>query len=119
MELFDRYFSLSVYKVAAVFAIGTFLLASPLLAQQTLFKLLPAAQTGIKFSNDIVEKESLNVLSYEYFYNGGGVATGDINNDGLTDLMFTANMKPNKLYLNLGGFKFKDITKDASPLMEG
>lgn len=88
-------------------------------AQQTLFKLLPAAQTGVKFSNDIVEKESLNVLSYEYFYNGGGVATGDINNDGLPDLVFTANMKPNKLYLNLGGFKFKDITKDASSMMEG
>jgi hypothetical protein len=119
MALFDRYFSLIIYKAAAVFTIGTFLLASPLLAQQTLFKLLPAAQTGVKFSNDIVEKESLNVLSYEYFYNGGGVATGDINNDGLPDLVFTANMKPNKLYLNLGGLKFKDITKEASPLLEG
>ncbi|MBD1393375.1 VCBS repeat-containing protein [Mucilaginibacter glaciei] len=88
-------------------------------AQQTLFKLLDGKQTGVNFSNDIVENESLNVLSYEYFYNGGGVAVGDINNDGLQDLMFTANMKPNKLYLNLGGLKFKDITTEASPDMAG
>jgi hypothetical protein len=59
------------------------------------------------------------VLSYEYFYNGGGVAVGDINNDGLPDLMFTGNMKPNKLYLNLGHMKFKDITKEACPELEG
>ncbi|MFD0765824.1 VCBS repeat-containing protein [Mucilaginibacter lutimaris] len=93
--------------------------ASTLCAQQPLFKLLPPNQTGVKFSNDIIEEESLNVLSYEYFYNGGGVAVGDINNDGLPDLFFTGNIKPNKLYLNLGGLKFKDITKEACPGMEG
>ncbi|WP_454803565.1 VCBS repeat-containing protein [Mucilaginibacter phyllosphaerae] len=120
MALFDRYFIKAVYKTALIIGVAHVAFTpSAAIAQQTLFKLLPAAQTGVKFSNDIVEKESLNVLSYEYFYNGGGVATGDINNDGLPDLMFTANMKPNKLYLNLGGLKFKDITKEASPLMEG
>lgn len=88
-------------------------------AQQPLFKLLNAKETNIKFSNDINETEALNVLSYEYFYNGGGVAAGDINNDGLPDLFFTANMQPNKLYLNLGHMKFKDITRDASPDLQG
>ncbi|RFZ83041.1 RNA-binding protein [Mucilaginibacter terrenus] len=115
MKLFGRYLLIFKHTCIAVLCLP----ALTVVAQQPLFRLLPAAQTGIKFSNDIVEKESLNVLSYEYFYNGGGVATGDINNDGLPDLFFTANMKPNKLYLNLGGLKFKDITKDASPLMEG
>ncbi|MEX6689374.1 VCBS repeat-containing protein [Danxiaibacter flavus] len=86
---------------------------------QKLFKLLAARQTGIKFSNEINETEGLNVMAYEYFYNGGGVAVGDINNDGLEDLFFTANMKPNKLYLNLGNMKFKDITKEACKEMEG
>ena len=82
-------------------------------AQTPLFKLLPSKETGIHFSNEITETEELNVLTYEYFYNGGGVAVGDINNDGLEDLLFTANSKPCKLFLNLGGFKFKDITKEA------
>src|SRR6478735_8763650 len=84
--------------------------ASTLCAQQPLFKLLPPNQTGVKFSNDIIEEESLNVLSYEYFYNGGGVAVGDINNDGLPDLFFTGNMVKNRLYLNKGDMDFEDIT---------
>ncbi|RWY48047.1 VCBS repeat-containing protein [Mucilaginibacter gilvus] len=88
-------------------------------AQQTLFNLLPAAQTGITFRNDLKEDERLNVLSYEYLYNGGGVAVGDINNDGLQDLLFTSNMGQNKLYLNLGGLKFKDITSEAASGLSG
>ena len=82
-------------------------------AQAPLFQLLSSKQTGITFNNIINEDENLNVLSYEYLYNGGGVAVGDLNNDGLQDLVFTANQKPNKVYLNLGGMKFKDITKEA------
>ena len=89
------------------------------LAQQPLFSLLSAQETGIAFSNAISESEALNILSYEYFYNGGGVAVGDINNDGLPDLFFTGNMKPNRLYLNLGSCKFKDITDQASPALAG
>jgi hypothetical protein len=88
-------------------------------AQQPLFQLLPPKATGIKFINEINETEHLNVLAYEYFYNGGGIAVGDLNNDGLDDIFFTANMGPNKLYLNQGNFKFKDITKDASKELEG
>ena len=82
-------------------------------AQEPLFNLLSSKQTGITFSNTINENESLNVLAYEYFYNGGGVAVGDLNNDGLQDLFFTANTKPDKLYLNLGHLKFRDVTKEA------
>lgn len=78
-----------------------------------LFTLLNTKQTGISFSNEIKEDEAQNVLAYEYFYNGGGVAVGDINNDGLQDIFFTANLKSNRLYLNEGNFQFNDITKTA------
>src|SRR5580704_1741261 len=102
--------------VSMILFVGTGL---PILAQTPLFRLLPAKQTGVRFSNDIKESEELNVLNYEYFYNGGGVAVGDINNDGLQDIMFTSNMGKNMLYLNLGHMKFKDITKEACPELEG
>ncbi len=83
------------------------------------FRALPVSQTRLNFSNPIIETEALNVLSYEYFFNGGGTAVGDINNDGLPDLFFTANMGPNKLYLNEGKLGFRDITEQASPLLKG
>ncbi|WP_298475694.1 VCBS repeat-containing protein [uncultured Maribacter sp.] len=73
-----------------------------------------ANETGILFSNNITETDSLNYFNYPYMYMGGGVSAGDINNDGLVDLFFTANMKANVLYLNKGGFKFEDITKSAN-----
>ncbi len=75
-----------------------------------LFTLLPATETGVNFQNTLTEGPNTNILVYEYFYNGGGVATGDFNGDGLIDLYFTANMENNRLYLNQGGMKFKDIT---------
>ena len=78
-----------------------------------LFTLLSPEQTGVDFNNVIKEDEALNVLAYEYFYNGGGVAIGDINNDGLPDIYFSGNLKPNRLYLNEGNFHFKDITITA------
>ena len=79
----------------------------------TLFKEQPASKTHINFRNDIKEDENYNVLTYEYIYNGGGVAVGDVNNDGLPDLYFTANMGPDKLYLNKGNFQFEDVTEQA------
>lgn len=78
-----------------------------------LLELLPPDQTGIRFSNQLTENENLNILTFEYFYNGAGVGIGDINNDGLKDIFFTANQVSNRLYLNRGGFKFQDITKEA------
>lgn len=107
-------------KIKGFFPVFLFtLFCIPAFSQQPLFNLLQPKETNIKFSNNINESETLNVLSYEYFYNGGGVAVGDINNDGLPDLMFTGNMGDNKLYLNLGHMKFNDITAEASPELKG
>ena len=77
------------------------------------FSQLSSAKTGIDFQNNLKENDSLNYFSYSYLYMGGGVAAGDIDNDGLTDLFFTGNMEPNRLYLNQGDLKFKDITQKA------
>ena len=114
-------YNLLIYKkhCTAAITVVLFLLFAPAYAQSPLFRALPSSQTGVDFVNQIDENESLNVLSYEYFYNGGGVAVGDINNDGLPDLFFTANLKPNKLYLNLGNLKFKDITAEAGADLGG
>src|SRR5882757_164306 len=79
----------------------------------TLFRQIPSSESGITFSNIITENDSINPLDMEFLYNGGGVAVGDFNKDGLPDLYFTASQSPNKMYLNLGDFKFKDITEEA------
>src|SRR5450755_1083954 len=79
----------------------------------TLFTLLPTGQTGIVFENRIADTDSLNILDYLYYYNGGGVAIGDFNNDGLADIYFVSNQGSNKLYLNKGNFQFEDITDNA------
>ena len=70
-------------------------------------------ETGLSFENVLTETDDLNILDYLYFYNGGGVAVGDINNDGLTDIFFSGNMGENKLYINKGDLKFEDITELA------
>ncbi len=82
-------------------------------ANKYLFEKLKAEETNIAFSNTITEDPEHNILNYIYYYNGAGVAAGDVNNDGLVDLYFVSNMGENKLYLNEGDLKFKDITKKA------
>ena len=78
-----------------------------------LFSLVSPRTSGINFKNTLRESEEFNVLNYGYFYNGGGVAVGDLNNDGLPDIYFTANMKASHLYLNLGNWRFDEIAKEA------
>jgi enediyne biosynthesis protein E4 len=82
-------------------------------AQQKKFTLLPPQSTGINFRNDIVEDATMFMYLYENLYIGGGVSIGDINNDGLPDIYFSSTRGYNKLYLNLGNFKFQDITDNA------
>lgn len=81
--------------------------------ERALFTLLSPQQTNITFQNTLTEKANANVLMYEYFYNGGGVATGDFNGDGLVDIYFTSNMGINELYLNKGNLKFQNVTSIA------
>ena len=87
-------------------------------SEAPLFRQVPAAQTGVDFVNKLQNTDSLSILDYLYFYNGGGVAAGDLNNDGLTDLYFVSNQGPNKLYLNRStsgkeGFTFTEQTNKA------
>ncbi len=77
------------------------------------FKALTSGTTGIAFENKIVSTPEFNILNYLYFYNGGGVACGDFNNDGLDDLYFTSNLEADKIYLNLGDMRFRDITSES------
>lgn len=79
---------------------------------------LTVAETGIDFSNTLVEDPQINIIEYLYYYNGGGVAIGDINNDGLEDIYFTANQGPDKLYLNKGNLSFEDHSEQAQILQD-
>lgn len=84
------------------------------------FTLMSPEMTGIKFSNNFKEDYNYNIFTYEYIYNGCGVAAGDVNGDGLPDLYFATSFGPNRLFLNLGNFSFMDITKEADvPALKG
>lgn len=93
------------------------LYTNTLSAQQTkntkLFTVMPESSTAVTFRNDIIETQTMFLYIYEYLYVGAGVSVGDINNDGLPDIYFTSTLGSNKLYLNQGNFKFKDITETA------
>ena len=91
-----------------LFILGTIFLIS--CSESTKFRLLDSRQTGIDFQNTITETDSFNILTYEYIYNGAGVGAGDLNNDGLPDLVFAGNQFSSRIYLNQGNFRFKDIT---------
>src|SRR5256714_9936574 len=78
-----------------------------------LFVAVAPEASGFTFANTLPEDSAVNIVNYLYFYNGGGVAAGDIDGDGLIDLYFTSNLGVNHLYRNLGHFRFQDITANA------
>jgi enediyne biosynthesis protein E4 len=82
-------------------------------SNQSLFSLLDADNTGLNFNNRITENDSLNVLQFEYIYNGGGVGVGDFDEDGRVDVFFAGNQVSSKLFLNKGNLQFKDVTREA------
>src|SRR5690606_32478079 len=80
---------------------------------EPLFELLSPEETGVTFRNDLPDEPELNILNYLYYYNGGGVAVADVDGNGYYDLYFTANLGPNRLFLNQGDYRFVDVTETA------
>jgi hypothetical protein len=109
------------YLLTGIFLISVFYLCSckssikkeytP--SANSLFVKLDSTQTGVAFTNLVEDRTDYNILTYRNFYNGGGVALGDINNDGLQDIYLTANLGDSKLYINKGNFQFTDITSST------
>ncbi len=87
-------------------------------SKPTKFRLISSRHSGIDFKNQLFESDSFNVITYEYIYNGGGVGIGDLNNDGLPDIVFGANMVSPRAYLNEGNFRFRDITSNFEGLTD-
>lgn len=114
MQRINKY-SLPVYFIV----ISVFLLIGGMACEDnrqdhsTLFNKLPVSKTNIDFKNELTFERDFNIYRYRNFYNGGGVALGDINGDGLVDIFFTANQGDNKLYINKGNMTFEDITDQA------
>ena len=102
------------YFISIVLLISNLLSCNKVEKEQPLFQLLTPGQTNINFANNLDDFDYPGILNYLYFYNGGGVAIGDVNNDGLPDIYFTSNKKGgNKLYLNKGNYQFEDVTDKA------
>ncbi|MGH7496009.1 MAG: VCBS repeat-containing protein [bacterium] len=104
--------------ISSLGASGLLLLLScsekpPAIQIDHLFTLLPDSYTHLKFENTLTDETNFNVFKYRNYYNGGGVAIGDVNNDGLPDVYLTSNQQDNKLFLNQGGFRFRNVTKQA------
>ena len=100
-------------KIRSAYCVLILLITVCSCQQRSQFELLSPGHTHVEFNNLITENDTLNVLLFEYIYNGAGVGVGDFNNDGLTDIFFAGNMVSCKLYLNRGNFEFEDVTIPA------
>ncbi|MEP7373166.1 MAG: VCBS repeat-containing protein [Chitinophagaceae bacterium] len=103
----------SIYFLCLFFFLPVFFSCNSSKVRISQFTLLPGSQSGINFSNDLSYNEEFNPYTFRNFFNGGGVAIGDVNNDGLPDVFLCSSQHSNRLYLNKGDFKFTDITKQA------
>ena len=109
-KCFERYNLLLLF----FYTVGSFLFSCTNTTKPShLFTRLSSGQTGVDFANNISYTEEFNPYTFRNFFNGAGVAIGDVNNDGLPDVFFCSNQQSNKLYINKGAFKFEDITKEA------
>ena len=107
---------MSVNKLSIYIFVLTLLLScnkDKSVEENSIFMAKESDLSGITFSNKLVDRNDLNIIEYLYYYNGAGVATGDINNDGLDDIYFSGNQTPDQLYLNKGNLKFENITEKA------
>ncbi|MEZ4774184.1 MAG: VCBS repeat-containing protein [Bacteroidia bacterium] len=109
----------SAFKIGIIVSLLSLVACRKTTDDQALFVLREPASTGISFANDLTLTLDLNIFNYMYFFNGGGVGAGDFNNDGQIDLFFTANLLPNKLYLNEGKLKFRDVSEKAGIVNDG
>ena len=108
------YKKITLFLIFSLLTIVTFAQSdSATYEEYKVFSAVPSSETNILFQNSIQETNTVNYFKYEYLFNGGGVAIGDVNNDGLPDVYFTGNMTLNRLYLNKGDLKFQDITAKA------
>ena len=112
IKLFETEYRNRLYTIVALIAVlvSCFSCTPEKIGEDPVFTKLSARETNITFRNLITETDTFNYFLYPYMYMGGGVSVGDLNKDGLTDIYFTGNMVSNRLYLNMGNLKFKDVT---------
>lgn len=108
-----EYLKICCLRISVAMTCATLYIGCGVDANEKLFKIRKGSDIGIDFQNTIVTNDSLNALTFEYIYNGSGVGVGDFNLDGLPDLFFGGNQTSSRLYLNLGGFQFNDVTASA------